>query len=179
MFITTNKDYTMKKYCFIVIFTSFTLAINAQKTQFSVVGGIANAAVQADFLSQAFNTGNGYYVGLGAEFSLLKRSSIYSELTYSNINGTDYFQLPVLYKYRFADKISILIGPQIGYVSEENTRDLTSFSIGLGAGLWYDFSDYFYALVRYTRQLNNHYTGPINDLNYKIDIGSVGIGFKF
>lgn len=169
----------MKKYLLIALLAGFTLTVNAQKIEFSVVGGVANAAVQEDFLSQGFNTGNGYYVGLGSEFSLSKRSGIYSELTYSNINGTDYFQLPVLYKYRFAEKISILTGPQIGYVSEENTSNLTSFSVGWSVGLRYDFSDDFYGLTRYTRQLNNHYKGPINDLNYNIDMAGIGIGFKF
>tara|TARA_R110002073_G_scaffold53840_4_gene138817 strand:- start:30028 stop:30534 length:507 start_codon:yes stop_codon:yes gene_type:complete len=168
----------MKKYFFILIALSFTISINAQKTKFSIVGGLQNVAVQGDLIDQGFNTGNNYYIGFGSEFSFSNRSSIYSELTYSNLNGTSYFQLPVLYKYRFSDKTSFLLGPQLGYVSDKNARFVKDFSIGLSAGLRSDFSDKLYGMLRYTYQLNDHYSGPFNT-SHKIDMASIGIGFKF
>lgn len=169
----------MKKYFLIAVLFSISFTIHAQqKTQFSIVGGLQNAAVQGDILDQAFNTGNSYYIGLGSEFSFSNRSSIYSELTYSNIKGTSYFQLPVLFKYRFSEKTSLLAGPQIGYISDGDARFVNNFSFGLSGGLRYDFSEKLYGMVRYTYQLNDLYTGPF-DTSYKIDMASIGIGFKF
>lgn len=168
----------MKKYFFILIALAFTVSINAQKTKFSIVGGLQNAAVQGDLIDQGFNTGNSYYVGFGSEFLFSNRSSIYSELTYSNFSGTSYFQLPILYKYQFSDKTSFLLGPQLGYVSDESARFVSDFSIGLSGGLRYDFSDKLYGMLRYTYQLNDHYSGSFNT-THKIDMAGIGIGFKF
>lgn len=173
----------MKKFFFIAILVNFTLTLNAQKTEFSVVGGISNAAVAGDVIGQAFNTGTGLYIGLGSEFRLLEKSSIYSEITYSRINGANYFQLPVLFKYNFAEKYSFLLGPQVAYIGQDIPDNpnisLTKFSIGLSGGLRYDISNKLYTQLRYTYHLNNQYTGPINGLNYNIDYASIGIGFKF
>lgn len=168
----------MKKYFFILIALGFAISVNAQETKFSIVGGIQNAAVQGDLIDQGFNTGNNFYIGFGSEFSLSNRFSIYSELTYSNFSSTSYFQLPVLFKYRFSEKTSFLLGPQLGYVSDKSARFVSDFSIGLSAGLRRDFSDKLYGMLRYTYQLNDHYTGPFNT-SHKIDMASIGIGFKF
>ena len=169
----------MKKYFFIAILTCITFTIQAQdKTQFSIVGGIQNAATQGDVIGGGFNTGTNYYVGFGSEFLFTSTASLYSELTYSNIRGTSYFQLPVLFKYRFSEKTSFLVGPQIGWVSDKDSQLVESFSIGLSGGLRYEFSNKFYGMLRYTRQFNNHYTGPL-DISNKIDMASIGIGFKF
>lgn len=167
----------MKKY-FTIIALGFAISINAQKTNFSIVAGLQNAAVQGDLSNVGFNTGNSYYVGLGSEFSFSNRSSIYSELTYSNFSGTSYFQLPILYKYRFSNKMSFLLGPQLGYLSDKNARFVKNFSMGLSGGLRHNFSSKLYGMVRYTYQLNDHYSGPFNT-THKIDMASVGIGFKF
>jgi len=168
----------MKKYFFIIIALGFTISINAQETKFSIVGGLQNAAVQGDLIDQGFNTGNSFYIGLGSEFSFSNRSSIYSELTYSNFSGTSYFQLPILYKYRFSEKTSFLLGPQLGYVTDKSARFVNNFSIGLSGGLRRDFSDKLYGMLKYTYQLNDHYSGSFNT-SHKIDMASIGIGFKF
>lgn len=157
----------------------FAITLNAQAPKVSIIAGLLDASVQQDFLSNGYNTGTGYYLGLGSEFKLTNRSSIYSELSYGNVNASDYFQLPVLYKYRFADQISILIGPQIGYINEERARNVSGFSIGLGAALRYDFTKRFYGIARYTFQLNNHYNGVLNSVDYRIDVAGVGFGFTF
>jgi len=168
----------MKKYFLLAVLTSIALTTQAQKIDFSVVGGVQNAAVQGDLITNGFKTGTSYYIGLGSDFSFSDRSSIYSELTYSNIKGTSYFQLPVMFKYRFSEKSSFLAGPQIGFASDDRAVDVEGFSIGLSGGYQYDFSDKLYGMVRYTHQLNDHYSGPIS-ITHTIDMASIGIGFKF
>ena len=169
--------YTMKKLLFIAILASITFTSQAQ-TEFSIVAGFANSSEQDDFVNQGFGTGAGYYVGLGAELSLTKGSSIYSELTYGNINATNYIQLPVLYKYNFTNNVSVLAGPQLGFVYITNRDDISSFSIGLGAAIRYDFSDKFYAITRYNFQLNEHTSNRFPDANYRINVANVGFGYK-
>ena len=70
----STKMNTMKKILLTAMLLSIAFTAQAQ-TEFSIVAGVQNATEQDAFLSQGFDTGAGYYVGLGAEFSLTDRQN--------------------------------------------------------------------------------------------------------
>tara|TARA_R110001632_G_scaffold133590_3_gene248141 strand:- start:6 stop:518 length:513 start_codon:yes stop_codon:yes gene_type:complete len=170
----------MKKVFFIAMITigAFT-TVNAQSTQFSVTGGYVNGNAKVEgFGESESDAQGGLYLGFAANFSLAEKSSIYTELAYMNIDDTNFIQLPVLFKYEFADNLSFLVGPQFTYTAEESFEELSNFSLGLSVGLGYDFTEKLYGLARYTQQLNNYYTGSF-DIDATINFFNVGIGYRF
>lgn len=155
---------------------------NAQSTEFFTTVGFANgsATAKAPGIPDQSESESGFYGGVGAIFELAEKSDIFAELSYMNIDDTNFVQLPVLFKYEFVNKLSVLAGPQLVYIAEESLGDdFTNFSVGLAAGLSYDFSNKLFAQARYMFQVTNTYTGSVDDVSLRTNFLNIGIGYKF
>ena len=154
------------------------VGMNAQATFGAKAGFVsANAKVESGGFSMT-NTESGFAVGLFAEFELSETIDLVPELLYTSVDETGFLQMPIMAKFKIGEDFNILAGPQITYVLEEKEEDLTNFSIGLGAGLGYDFSDNFFIDAKYTLQLTNTYTGS-EDVTAKIHFLNIGLGYRF
>ena len=173
----------MKKLFFIAMIAIAGLGTaNAQSTEFFTSFGFASgtATGKAPGIPDASDTESGFYGGVGAIFELAEKSDIFAELSYMNIDDTNFVQLPVLFKYEFAQNISVLAGPQFVLLAEDSLGpDFTNFSVGLAAGLGYDFTDDFFAQARYMFQVTNTYTGSVDDVSLRTNFLNIGIGYKF
>tara|TARA_R110001583_G_scaffold77623_4_gene211246 strand:+ start:37972 stop:38484 length:513 start_codon:yes stop_codon:yes gene_type:complete len=168
------------KNLILTVFVAFAaiFSLNAQ-TMFGAKAGFvsANSKVEADGLSMT-NSESGFAVGLFAEFELSETIDLAPELLYTSVDETSILQLPIMAKFNIGENFNILAGPQITYILEEQIDDFTNFSIGLGAGVAYDFSDNLFIDAKYTLQLTNTYTGSA-DATAKIHFLNIGLGYRF
>jgi opacity protein-like surface antigen len=172
----------MKKLLFIAMITLAGIGtVTAQSTKFFSTAGFTSATAKgkAPGIPDVSETESGIYGGVGAIFGLDDKSGIFTELSYSNIDDTNFIQLPVLYKYEFVDKFSLLAGPEFVYLAEESIDDFSNFSVGLAAGLSYDISEDFFVLARYMFQMTNSYTGPVDDVSLRTSFLNIGVGYSF
>ena len=85
-------------------------------------------------------------------------------------------------KVNVAEKFSILAGPQLDLLLDEDADGIKKFGIGLGAGLAYDITDKFIIDARYVLGLSNR----LEDNNFggvevdtKFNYVQFGLGYKF
>uniref|UniRef100_UPI00404928FC porin family protein n=1 Tax=Flavobacterium sp. TaxID=239 RepID=UPI00404928FC len=205
----------MKKVLFAAVAVlGFTFA-NAQdldtksKAKFGAKASLNLANIVGDDAGDA-NTRVGYAVGVFAEFELTEKLSIQPEILYSaqgsksdfSLSGFNfdvtmklaYINLPVMFKYKVADKFSLEAGPYVGFLTSaklelENstlgseTEDIKelfkSTDFGLGLGMNYDFTDKIFANFRYSAGLVQigDADGDANDI--KNSNFQLGLGFRF
>ncbi|MET0945252.1 MAG: porin family protein [Flavobacterium sp.] len=168
---------------------------NAQEVKFGVKAGVnfANLGGDADGSSLT-----GFHVGGLAEIKLSDKFAIQPEILYS-AQGSDfsedgfddelkisYLNVPVMAKYYVIDKLSIEAGPQVGFLLSakeegEDAKDfLNSVDFGVNFGAGYDFTENFFAGVRYNVGLSNVAdTEDSDDFKMNNSVFSVSVGYKF
>jgi opacity protein-like surface antigen len=189
--------------------------VNAQKVQFGLKGGL-NVANQ-DFSVDGFPSTSsriGFHIGGFVEVKISDKLCIQPEVLYStqgskfdltvNDGGTEYntasifklayINIPVMFKYYVAKKISLEAGPQIGFLTSsklyvtvlgkdvsQNAKDLyESVDFGLNLGAGYDFTEKISAGVRYNFGLANIAKNQEgDDSTIKNAVFSVSLGYKF
>lgn len=117
----------------------------------------------------------GYHFGLFTNIKLADRFSLNPELAFSNKGSRydldptirianihlNYLNLPILIEYELLDKLSVEIGPELGYLlsakakTKTDTQDIKNIwdndiDIGLSAGLKYQLLDKWIIGIRYS-----------------------------
>lgn len=106
-----------------------------------------------------------------------------------------YINIPVMFKYYAAEKFNIEAGPQIGILTSAKLKtkvegygssdldvkdNFESVDFGLNFGAGYDFTDHFFANVRYNIGLSNIVkTEEGEDAKVKNSVFSLNVGYKF
>lgn len=106
-----------------------------------------------------------------------------------------YINIPVMFKYYAAEKFNIEAGPQIGFLtsaklktkvegygsSDVDVKDnFESVDFGLNFGAGFDFTEHFFANVRYNLGLSNiAKTEPGEDAKINNSVFSLNVGYKF
>ncbi|MEN2414852.1 porin family protein [Flavobacterium mesophilum] len=168
---------------------------NAQDVKFGVKGGLNFANLGGDADGDGVTS---FHVGALAEIKLTDKFAVQPELLYSG-QGSDfgeggfdstlklsYLNLPIMAKYYVIDKLSLEAGPQIGFLlsaknEDEDVKDsFKSVDFGLNFGAGYDFTEHFFAGVRYNVGLSNIADVP-DEADFKTTNGvfSVSVGYKF
>lgn len=147
------------------------------------------------------NARTAFHLGLVAEVPLSDRFSIQPEVLYSAQGfdiaqiedgqdveyRLDYVTVPVLAKFYVTDGLSLVGGPQFGYLAEseiksENTEteldseNFNNFDLAVGLGAEYKFNKFF-LYGRYNAGLTDIYENE--SLNAKNSVIQAGIGFMF
>lgn len=147
------------------------------------------------------NARTAFHLGLVAEVPLSDRFSIQPEVLYSAQGfdiaqiedgqdveyRLDYVTVPVLAKFYITDGLSLVGGPQFGYLAEseiksENTEteldseNFNNFDLAVGLGAEYKFNKFF-LYGRYNAGLTDIYENE--SLNAKNSVIQAGIGFMF
>lgn len=111
-----------KAFLFTIVILSLTSIINAQEIQFGAKAGLNFANLSGDFSDISGRTS--FHLGATAELEILEEFSIQPELLFSSQGAKDenqtlianYLHLPIMGKYLVTDKLSVEVGPQIGYL---------------------------------------------------------------
>ena len=185
---------------------------NAQEVKFGVKGGLNIANVSGDV--EGNKSRIGYLVGGFAEIKISEKFSIQPELLYSaqGVNfkeegigfsyegkqNNGYLNIPVMAKVYVTPKVSIEVGPQIGFLlnskskvegtedgdvifsGEEDTKDdFESTDFGLNFGLGYDLTEKLSIGGRYNLGLSNILKDAEEGEKVKNSVFSFSLGYKF
>lgn len=106
-----------------------------------------------------------------------------------------YINIPVMFKYYVAEKFNLEAGPQIGFLtsaklnvkvdgygsSDQDVKDIfESVDFGLNFGAGYDFTEHFFANIRYNLGLSNiAKTESGDDSKVNNSVFSLNVGYKF
>lgn len=173
----------MKKYLILCI--CITLAINSSAQEKKYSWGIkANYNLSASM--DAVKMKSGFDAGLFGEWRLNKLFALSPELLFSIQRFKDkgdpceidcrysYLNLPIMAKFYITKKLSIDVGPQIGYllsVSSVYYNQVNHFNLSIGAGATYNFNRFF-ASGRYNASVINAHECPCGTIQ-------AGIGYRF
>ena len=156
----------MKKLLFSVIVLAATIA-QAQDTKFGVKAGIDFASVKVKVLgNSATASETGFFVGGFATLGISEKFAVQPELLYVAISDSNFFSVPVLAKYTFAEKFSALVGPSFNYFSDA-AEDKLKVNIDLGAT--YDITEEI--------EVNAKYSLGFGDV--AVNGIFIGAGYKF
>ncbi|NHF61297.1 PorT family protein [Flavobacteriaceae bacterium TP-CH-4] len=198
----------MKKILVASLFSFFTAStLFAQGTfKFGVTGGLLNSNADIDFSIFSVDLLNidavnkyGFYVGAIADVGVSDKFHVQPELTYGSAGDLAYIYLPIMAKYYIIPKLYAMAGPQISFSSnlddiKDTIRDIdditgantnlddvlrtTGVDLGFGAG--FDILENLSAQARYSIELTNRYTGPLdNSLTIRASTFNLGIAYFF
>jgi opacity protein-like surface antigen len=156
---------------------AFTFA-SAQDMKFGVKGGLD--LVSSSGASSTSMTG--FYAGGFAEFGLSDALTLQPGVEYHTASKSEevfpgysvtyksnFLAVPVLFKYKVAEKINLMAGPALYYnMDSEVTTDKTRFNLELGGS--YDITENIFVDPRYSLGLNGE---------TKISHILIGVGYKF
>ena len=141
---------------------------------------------------------NGFFIGFFGEYSLSKSFSFAPEVQFSAEGAKDdnvlipsinqqerfslrinYIQVPLYFKYKIGQSLSIGVGPQAslkGHSYEDGLQNLGFSALG---GLEYMISDEFFIDFRYSYGLTNVIDDNAIGLEAKNTNMQIGLGVKF
>lgn len=175
---------------------------NAQGTgsRFGIKGGVNFPNSSGDFHEN--ETLIGYQVGIFSEIKTDEKFGIQPEILYSthkvenkfvkdgiaydNDVKMSYLNVPILAKYFVTQGLTVLAGPQIGFLmkAEENGVNITdhvkTIDLGLSFGVGYNFLQDCSVDLRYNLGLSNALDFHVGDVNYTIknNVFSLALGYK-
>ncbi len=169
----------------VVIFTCF--SITAQEYSFGLKAGFNSLSIRASAQGvSASESASGFYIGFFSEFQLTEKFNIQPELQFISVseNGqsSNVFALPIMAKFKTDEKFSILAGPQLDLILDEDAEGIKKLGLGLGAGLSYDIDKSFVLEGRYVLGLSNRLEDNNIDgieVEAKFNYLQFGIGYKF
>lgn len=129
----------MKKLLFIALFIGAFGAQAQKDTKFGVKAGVDFATVKVKFMgATASSSETGFFVGGFATLGVSEKFAVQPELLYVAISDSNFFSLPVLAKYTFAEKFSALAGPSFNYFSD---MEEDKFKVNIDLGATYDITE--------------------------------------
>ncbi|KQB44240.1 OMP b-brl 2 multi-domain protein [Flavobacterium daejeonense] len=173
---------------------------NAQQVNYGVkVGGnLTNLRVDAgDVGTVVFKSNVGFQGGAFAEIKVADKFAVQPEALFSyessEISGADfnlsYINVPVMAKYYASEKISLQVGPQIGFLvgakakmdgeKEDIKDDLATTNFGLNFGLGYNFTEKVAVDFRYNVGLTDIAEDSFEGGKMKLSGFSLAVGYKF
>lgn len=191
----------------LVIAVAF-FGVSSLSAQEYVVFGAKGGVNFSNFAGDGFasfeedsNARTAYHLGLVAEIPVSDRFSVQPEVLYSaqgfdivQIENNpdvefrlDYINVPVLAKFYVTDGLSLVAGPQFGFLVESeiksensetelNSENFNNFDMAVGFGAEYKFNKFF-LYGRYNAGLTDIYENE--NVEAKNSVIQAGVGFMF
>ncbi|WP_445452266.1 porin family protein [Flavobacterium sp. 25HG05S-40] len=138
----------MKKLLFIAVVFVGAFTAQAQKTKFGVKAGVDFASIKFEVAGVSGTASEtGFFVGGFATLGISEKFAVQPELLYVAISDSNFFSVPVLARYTFAEKFSALAGPSFNYFSDAE-EDKLKMNLDLGAT--YDITEEIDVNVKYS-----------------------------
>jgi len=191
----------MKKLLFIAVIAILSsLNVSAQETpsstketSYGVTAGFQSTSLKVSLkgLSDIVEDGEGFFIGLFAEFPLSEKFSIQPEFHYSsatnNGESLDNLILPVFLKYYVTEKFNVMSGLQFDYYTDKDLENFKKFGLGLSIGLGVDITDSILISSRYSFGITERVDRSefiddfidLSDLSAKINVFQIGLGYRF
>lgn len=169
----------MKKLFLLVTAFFMMNAMNAQ-TGLGINGGLLIGMSKVEVEDYDFSDSEvGFYAGVFKQFPMGEGFELQPALNLAIIDGEFGLQLPIIAKYYVAQGFNLQAGPQLMMFFEDGGDDYTNFNFALAVGAGYDITPNLLAELRYGLQLNNYYTGDIDNISSRIHTLNIGVGYKF
>ena len=157
----------MKKLLFTAVLFGGTFFLQAQETKFGIKAGVDLATVKIEVLGQTVsNSETGFFVGGFVDLALTDKFSVQPELLYVAIKDSNFFSVPILAKYKVADKLALMAGPSLNYFSDAE-EDKLKVNVDFGAS--YDITEAI--------DINAKYSLGMGDI--QVSGIFIGAGYKF
>ncbi|MEC3908002.1 outer membrane beta-barrel protein [Tamlana sp. 2201CG12-4] len=134
----------------------------------SAVNSISNTTTKSGFLLGIYFTD----IELGDKFE------IQPEVDFLLVKDLNEIQAPILVKYDIVEKLSVLAGPNLGYLLDA-PDGFKSFNFGIDLGAAYDITDKINVNTRYGFGLTNLLENTSGDASSKLSGFQIGLGYKF
>lgn len=175
----------MKKTILFAILFGMSFYGASQETKYGVRAGynISNLDFK-DISVDGNDHRNGFMIGFFGEFGLSKGVSVMPELQFSSEGAhpedlqLDYLQVPVFFKFRISEKISIGAGPQAGVKVHKTLDGIKNFAYSAVGGIEVKISHTLFADARYTYGLSNIFDDNVIVEAKNTNI-QLGVGYKF
>ena len=201
----------MKFYKFIIscaLFMSVATMAGAQDFQFGIKGGLSASWLQGTVVTgyETVVPHNNFYAGAFASCDVYDDLFLQAELLYAGRGHSDkseilpsysrnlgYLMLPVFAGYRFSDAVSLMVGPEFGYLlfsktkvgdhKTDSTKECKPFNICVAMQLNYMITDNFGVDVKFDWGLNKTfkpgiYAEGVNDDGRNM-AAQIGVCYKF
>ena len=172
----------MKNYLFTLMLVAFTTASMSQDVKYGVRGAVnasnLNFEPDADFENKHRN---GFAFGGFVDLGLSENVSLQLELEWSAEGGkaeelrADYISLPILLKFSFSDRFTVLLGPKAGLKTWGYEDGFSTFVFSGTAGVEYMFTDELFFDLR----LSNSFTDILDDESGRLEAKNQVIQFGF
>lgn len=158
----------MKKLLLSAIFIATTFYANAQETRFGVKVGVDFASAKVDLgpYGDVTDSQTGFFVGGFAEIGVNETFAIQPEILYVGISDFNMINVPILAKFKFADKFSAMAGPGISYLLDAEDDE---FKVNIDIAAGYDITEDIDVTARYS----------IGFGDVKVSGLFIGAGYKF
>lgn len=157
----------MKKLLFIAALIVGTFSVQAQKTKFGIKAGVDFASIKVEVAGVSGTTSEtGFFLGGFAQIGVSEKFAVQPELLYVAISDSNFFSIPVLARYTFAEKFSAMAGPSFNYFSD---AEEDKFKVNLDFGAAYDITEEI--------EVNAKYSLGFGDV--AVNGIFIGAGYKF
>lgn len=167
-----------KVFVLTVLFVGIAVVNTYGQEGFAAKAGFNNVSMSFDsgdeFFGDVSDSELGFYLGGGYNFYLSEEFDIEPSLLLSFVNDLTSLYVPVMFKYKVADKFNIQAGPQINYLLEDMPDGEFGLDVAFGGG--YQIDDNWFVEARYGLQVSRG-----GDFGDAVDINTltVGAGYRF
>ncbi|MEY2868216.1 MAG: hypothetical protein RIR01_640 [Bacteroidota bacterium] len=152
---------------------------NAQQTKFGLKAGVDFASMHGKFSGSSYSESEtGFYVGGFADITVSEKFHVQPELLYVSVKDLDQIQVPVLAKIPVVEDLSLLAGPDFGFLLDAG-EGIKTFNFGVDLGLSFDLNDKFSLDGKYNFGLSNLIEGGNSDFSTKLSGAFLGLSYKF
>jgi opacity protein-like surface antigen len=193
----------MKKIIFTIVLIVFTIASLSAQANFGAKAGVNFSNLDEDDMDYKAKTG--FHIGLFVEVELSDLFLFQPEILFSTQGAkmeemgvelkinTNVVNVPLMIKYKAADKFYIEIGPQIGFltkaememsfdgdtVTEDVKDEAKSIDFSLNFGLSTDVTENLFIGARYSLGLSNISDSDEEPTDIKASNILIGLGYRF
>ncbi|MEL1242337.1 porin family protein [Flavobacterium flavipallidum] len=169
----------MKKIILTVVAMCALSFANAQEAKFGLKAGVDFASMHHKFDGTTFNESEtGFYVGGFADITVSEKFHVQPELLYVSVKDLDQIQVPVLAKIPVVEDLSLLAGPDFGFLLDAG-EGVKTFNFGLDLGLSFELNEEFSLDGKYNFGLSNLIEGGNSDFSTRLSGAFLGLSYKF
>jgi hypothetical protein len=167
-----------KSIVLLLLLACFALTHTFAQEGFEVKAGLNNVSISLDtgddFFGEVSDSELGFYVGGGYNFVASDKVDVEPSVLFSFVDDLTSLYIPIMVKYKIADKFNIQAGPQINYLLEDLPDGELGLDFAFGGGFQIDAN--WFIDARYGFELTRG-----GDFGEFVDINTLtfGVGYRF
>lgn len=167
-----------KSIVFVLLLVCFALTHTFAQEGFELKGGLNNITINLDtgdgFFGDVSDSELGFYLGGGYNFVASEKLDVEPAVLFSFVDDLTSLYIPVMFKYKIAEKFNLQAGPQINYLLEDLPDGELGLDLAVGGGFQIDAN--WFIDARYGFQITRG--GDFGDV---VDINTLtfGVGYRF